>query len=299
MLTLLKTDRLVQVMLAGIVIAGCLACAVFGTIGYLRLAPAADAPAPIAQPPVDVPANSPPPTDTPLPSAQPPLGTDIPLPGDSAPPTPTNTRVVPPTGTRTATPAAATRPTPTPQAAATPTPNLPAGGELTAWLRYESAQNNLAINYPVTAYNLVEDKGVVQYLATEVILSQGKITRPIVIINMYNKNDSYLPAVDRSDPLAMVVALRDIYFYRQESQLHELEPVRAKSFNGYSGASSVVNRIDPREGNPLGPVDIVFYFATIVHEDRIIRAQIQANKRDGGALIPVYAEQVLNSIELK
>jgi hypothetical protein len=292
MITLLKTDRLVQIMVAGIVIAGCLTCAVFGVIGYLRLAPAADAPAPAAQPLAEAP------TDTPMPSAQPPLGTDTPLPGDAAPPTPTNTRVVPPTGTRTATPTAAARPTPTPQPAATPVPDLPAGGEVTAWLRYESAENNLAVNYPVTA-KIVEGEGAVQYQATEVTLSQGQIKRPIVNITIYNKNSSYLPAVDRSDPLAMVVALRDIYFYGQESQLHELEPAQVKSFNGYSGASSVVNRIDPGKSDLYGPVDIVFYFATIIHEDRIIRAQIQARKHDGGAPIPAYAEQVLNSIELK
>ena len=103
--------------------------------------------------------------------------------------------------------------------------------------------------------------------------------------------------VDRSDPLELLTVRRDWFFTGIQDQTHEIKPPELVSFNNYPGAVTVVNR---RGKNHAGvPVDVIYYFAIIIHEDNIIWAQIQARTGNGGESIPIYAEQVLNSLELR
>ena len=298
------------------VVAMIIFCALVGTIAALmaqRSASEATPPA-IVQPPLD-PSATPEPSATPGPLEIADLAETTTEPTETATPTitPTNTRVVSDTATPTNTRTVADTATPTntatplpeevteqPQPLPSQEPNSENSNKdsETEWSPYESSRNNVTVEHP-THMEIVETSGGMQFSGGEVDLEQGTIEQPIVMLHFYQKNSSYLPEnVDRSDPVALVSALRDIYFAGQEDQLHELQPPQQKMFNGYSGAMTVVNRIEPGRTDLYGAVDIVFYFAVIIHEDRIVRAQIQARKHNGGELIPFYAERVLNTLEL-
>jgi len=169
---------------------------------------------------------------------------------------------------------------------------------LTEWTQYKSTDNNITVSHPITIDEVLESDGGVQFQASEVHLSEGTIERPLVLLGLFSKTSGLLPDVDRSDPVALVTAIKDFYFLTIEDQVHELTPPQTTTFNGYPAAITVVNRIDPGKQDLFGDVDIVFYFAVIQYEDKIIRAQIQARKNSGGELIPHYAEKVLNSLEI-
>ncbi|MBN1993687.1 MAG: hypothetical protein JW953_13380 [Anaerolineae bacterium] len=170
---------------------------------------------------------------------------------------------------------------------------------LTEWTPYESTENNITVSHPVTVEEVLEDNNVTQFQASEVHLAEGTLERPITILHFFRSKLHYLPEdIDPSDLEALVRADKDYYFLTMEDRIHELEPPQTTTFNGNPAAITVVNRIDPGKKDLYGDVDIVFYFAIIKHEDRLVRAQIQARKNSGGELLPYYAEKVLNSLEI-
>lgn len=303
MIEQLKTDRTAQVMLAGVVLAGCFACVIFGVAGYLILSPTPPPPAQVASLPEPTSAelvavNTPIPADT---LVQP---VNL-LPSDTPLPTPTSTRVVAATGTPTSTPVPIVLPTLTPktegavETSSTPDPALPSSSHqnVTKWQRYEATKNNLSVNYPVTVEQVLEDEGTVSYQAGEVRLPEGTIKFPIVTLWLHDKNAAYLPDADLSDPVAMLKALTDVFFLSIEDQLQEMEPLQAAAIKGYSGAKMVTHRVG--ENHAGVPVDVVYYFALFLYEDQIIDVRVQARMHNGGELVPVYAAKVIDSLEMR
>ncbi|MFN8457726.1 MAG: hypothetical protein U0401_24240 [Anaerolineae bacterium] len=174
----------------------------------------------------------------------------------------------------------------------------------TGWIRFESSFNRLSIKYPNTLKLAGEQGRAISFGQGTIQLSgQGEIVEPAILIVVHDKNSSelqppYLPAnIDLSDPLAVVIAQREFDFKSVEHDIQELEAPKRMTFNGYSGAMTLISQTYRKEGLPQK--NLIYCLVTIVDETRVIKVRGFAHRENGGLLLSSFMEEFLSTLELQ
>jgi hypothetical protein len=217
----------------------------------------------------------------------------------------TPARELPPTFT--ATPSLTPPPTITPQptrtASATfdvrlltpsPTPIRPTNTPLppTRWVRYDTPLNKVAFNRP-ESMRVMEGRDQI-LLNGRVDLRQGSLSDGSLVLFFYRTDSGSLPSdIDLSDPVVFIRWIRDLSFSGMGAEIKEISAPQTRTYNGYTGARTIVNRV-----GSYG-IDQIYYLAVLFHESRIVFVQANAERADGGELITSVTEALLNSIELR